>query len=274
MISKAMSFIKVSLLFFLLLTPVAFAQTSFPWSASWTSLALRSLPVYYEHQNWRDLILQHQVEASYDLLKFQTGFQQVQARLAYSHPLKPVSDPDFFGFQDFEAVLVYAFNPSVQVFVSGLLPLSKSSLTKPLVTAGSLGVSYLLSFSKKDSKLLNLEILFRHFISLNAHQSVLRSFLESYIHNDVVSLNHEISVKGPIYAGFALESSVGFQNFYTYSNKVYNAWSAEIRLLYSWEKLHIFSSFMRKWSHYDKVVLRTQYIYPYLFVTGIALKWK
>ena len=273
MISKVMSFIRMSFLLSLF-TFTVFAQTQFPFSARWTSLALRSLPVYYEHQNWRDLVIQHHVEASYNLSKFQTGFQKVQARVAYSHPLKPVSDPDFFGFQDFETILVYAFSPSVQVFVSGLFPLSKSSLRKPLVTAGSLGMSYSLSFVKKESPLLSVEVLFRHFISLNAHQSVLRSFLESYIHNDIVSLNHEILLKGPFYSGFSLESSVGFQNFYTYSHKVYNAWSAEFRLLYSWKKLQVFASFMRKWSHYDKVVLRAQHIYPYLFVTGIALQWK
>ena len=266
-----MSFSKICFLFFLLFTQTALAQL---WTGQWTSLALRSLPIYYEHQNWRDFQFQHQVEFAYDLSKFQIGFQKIQARLAYSHPLKPVPDPDVFGFQDLETLLIYAFNPSVQVFVGGLLPLSKASLKKPLVTAGSLGVSYLLSFSKDSHELLSLEILFRHFISLNAHHSVLRSFLESYIHNEIVSLNHEILVKSPVYAGFALESSMGFQNFYTYSNEVYNAWSAEIRLLYSWKKLQMFASFMRKWSHYDKIVLRKENIYPYLFITGINLKWE
>jgi len=272
MINEVMSFSKIYFLFFSLFIQTVLAQENRPWSTSWTSLALRSLPVYYEHQNWRDFKLQHQVEATYNLSKFQTGFQQIQARVAYSHPLKPVPDPDFFGFQDLEAVLIYAFNPLIQVFVSGLLPLSKASLKKSLVTSGSLGVSYQLLFAKRSQELLGVGILFRHFISINSHYSVLRSFLESYIYNDIVSLNHEILVKSSVYAGFSLESSVGFQNFYTYSNDIYNAWSAEIRLLYSWQKLQMVASFMRKWSHYDKIVLHTQNIYPYLFVTGVIFK--
>ena len=268
-----MSFTRILPLFFLLMTHNIFAQGGFPWSVAWTSLALRPLPVYYDHQNWRDFTLQHQVELAYHFSKLKKGFQKVQIQMAYSHPLKPVPDPDIFGFQDLESSLIYAFNPSVQVFVSSLLPLSKSSVNKPKTVAGSVGISYFLSFSKQPRELLNLGLRFRHFISLNAHQNVLRGFLESYIYNDLVSLNHELHITGPAYAGFVLESSLGFQNFYTYSNKVYNAWSAEIRLLYSWKNFQLMASYVRKWSHYDKIVLRTQHTYPYFFLVGASLKW-
>ncbi len=269
-----MSFSTISILSALLFTQIVFAQEDRPWSASWTSLTLRSLPVYYDHQNWRDFKVQHQVGLAYHSSKSQKGFQAVQMRLAYSHPLKPVPDPDLFGFQDLETILVYSFNPSIQVFASSLLPLSKASIKKPLVVAGSIGVSYLLSLTKEVQKTLDLGLFLKHFISLNAHQNVLRSFLESYIHNDLIALNHEIHLQGPSYAGFTLEPSIGFQNFYTYSDKFYNTWSAEVRLLYSLEYLQLFASYIRKWSYYDKIVLRTQHVYPYRFLVGITLKWE
>ena len=275
MISKVMSFSKIFLLLpLLLLTQIALAQKDHPWEAHWTSLALRPLPVYYEHQSWKDFKIQHQVGLVYYFSKSQKGFQKVQVQLAYSHPLKPVPDPDLFGFQDLDTTLVYSFNPSFEVFASGLLPLSKASVKKPLVIAGSIGISYFLSFAEKLQKPLELGVLFKHFVSLNAHQNVLRSFLESYIYNDLVSLNHEIHFIGLAYAGFALESSIGFQNFYTYSNNIYNTWSAEMRLLYSWKNLKLFASYIRKWNYYDKVMLRTQHTYPYLFLAGITLKWE
>ena len=269
-----MFFFKIFFLLSSLSIQMVFAQKDSSWSAQWTSLTLRSLPIYYDHQNWRALKVQHQAGLNYHFSKSQKGFKEVQVQLAYVHPLKPVPDPDLFGFQDLTAVLVYALNSSVRVFAGSLLPLSRSSIRKPLTAAGSAGVSYFLSFPEEMEEALRLSLRFRHFISLNAHHNVLRSFLESYIHNDFVVLNHEIHIQGPSYAGFALESSIGFQNFYTYSEKLYNTWSAEMRLLYSWKYLQLFASFMRKWSYYDKIVLRTQHIQPYLFLTGASLKWK
>ena len=266
-----MPFIKISFLCFLLFAHNVFARA---WSAGWTSLALRPFPVYYDHQNWRDFTLQHQVEWAYNFSESGKGFQKVQIQTAYSHPLKPVPDPDFFGFQDLSVVLFYAFNPSAQVFVSSFLPLSKSSVKKPLVGSGSLGVSYFFSLSKELVKLLNLEMHFRHFLSLNAHHNPLRNFLDSYIYNDLISLNHELSITGPAYAGFILESSLGLQSFYNYSSQVHHAWSAEMRFLYSWKNLQLTVSYMRKWNSYDKIMLRTQHIYPYLFLAGISLHWK
>ncbi len=265
---------KIFLLLSLLFTQMVFAQKDSSWSAQWTSLTLRSLPIYYDHQNWRELTVQHQAGLNYRFSKAQTGFQEVQVQLAYTHPLKLVPDPDLFGFQDLTAVLVYAFNPFLQVFAGSLLPLSRSSIKKPLTAAGSAGVSYFFSFPEELGEVLRLTLHFRHFISLNAHHNVLRSFLESYIHNDFIVLNHEFHIKGPSYAGFSLESSAGFQNFYTHSHKLYNTWSAEMRLLYSWKYLQLFASFARKWSYYDRIVLRTRHIQPYLFLTGAVLKWK
>ena len=264
-----MPFIRILFLCFLLFAHPVFAQG---WSVGWTSLALRPLPVYYDHQSWRDVQLQQEALLAYDFSKSQTGFQKIQVRTAYLHPLKPVSDLDFFGFQDLEAVLLYAFHPSFRMFISGLLPLSKSSVKQPLVTAGSLGFSYFFSFSKEQKELLNLS--FRHFLSLNAHHNPLRSFLESYIYNDLVSLNHELNITGLSYAGFTLESSLILQNFYTYSRQFHHAWSAEARLLYSWKNLQLMASYVRKWNPYDKIMLRIQPIYPSLFLAGASLKWE
>lgn len=271
MISKVMFFSKMLFLFAFFFTQITLAQKDHPWSARWTSLALRSLPVYYEHQNWRDFKVQHQMALAYYFSNSPKGFQYVQAQLAYRHPLKPVPDPDLFGFQDLETTLVYSFNSSIQVFASGLLPLSKSSVKKPLITAGSVGVSYFLSLIEESEVFSDIGILFKHFISVNAHQNVLKSFLETYIYNDLVSLNHEVHIKGLSYAGFVLESFLGFQNFYTHSSEIYHTWSAEIRLLYSWKNLQLFTSYVRKWNDYDKIMLRTQHIYPYLFLAGVTL---
>ena len=47
-----------------------------------------------------------------------------------------------------------------------------------------------------------------------------------------------------------------------------------MRLLYSWEYLQFFASYMRKWSYYDKIVLRTQHTRPYLFLAGMTLQWE
>lgn len=264
-----MPFMRILVLCFLLFAHLVFAQE---WSAGWSSLALRPLPVYYDHQNWRDFQLQHQAVLAYHFSKSQKGFQKVQVRAAYLHPLKPVPDLDFFGFQDLEAVLFYAFHPSFQMFISGLLPLSKSSVKQPLVTAGSLGFSYFFTFSKEQREFLNLS--FRHFLSLNAHHNPLRSFLESYIYNDLVSFNHELNVTGLSYAGFALESSLSLQSFYTYSRQFHHAWSAEVRLLYLWKNLQLTASYIRRWNPYDRIMLKTQPIYPSLFLAGASLKWE
>ena len=199
-----MSFIKFPVLFSLFCVHNVFAQ-NFSWSAGWTSLALRPLPVYYDHQNWRDFKLQHQMKLAYHFSKSKKGFQKIQVQTAYSHPLKQVPDPDIFGFQDMEVVLFYAFHSSLQVFVSGLLPLSKSSVKKPLTAAGSVGFSYFFPFPTEQEALLSLN--FRQFLSLNTHHNLLKSFLESYIYNDLLSLNHELNITGPLYAGFVLESS-------------------------------------------------------------------
>ena len=264
-----MPFTKILVLCFLLFAHPVFAQG---WSVGWTSLALRPLPVYYDHQSWRDFQLQQEASLAYDFSKSQTGFQKIQVRTAYLHPLKPVLDLDFFGFQDLEAVLFYAFHPSFQVFISGLLPLSKSSVKQPLVTAGSLGFSYFFVFSKEQKEFLKLS--FRHFFSLNAYHNPLRSFLDSYIYNNLVSFNHELNITGPSYVGFALESSLSLQNFYTYSRQFHHAWSAEVRLLYSWKHFQLMTSYVRKWNPYDKIMLRIQPIYSGLFLAGAALKWK
>ena len=264
-----MPFIKIFTLCFLLFVHPVFAQG---WSVGWTSLALRSLPVYYDHQSWRDVQLQHQALLAYDFSKSQVGFQKIQVRTAYLQPLKQVSDLDFFGFQDLEAILFYAFNPSFQMFISGLLPLSKSSVKQPLVTAGSIGISYFFDFSREQKELLNLS--FRHFLSLNAHHNPLRSFLGSYTYNDLAAFNHELNITGPSYAGFVLESSLSLQSFYTYFRQFHHAWSAEVRLLYSWKNLQLTASYIRKWNPYDKIILQTQLIHPYLFLVGASLKWK
>ena len=175
-----MSFSKIFFLFSLLFTQMVFTQEDRPWSAGWTSLMLNSLPMYYDHQkNWRELKIQHQAGLNYHFSKSQKGFQKVQVQLAYSHPLKPVPDPDLFGFQDLSAVLFYAFNSSVQVFAGSLLPLSKASIKKPLVSAGSMGLSYFLQFTEERHKFFQLRALFTHSISFNAHHNVLRSFLEA-----------------------------------------------------------------------------------------------
>ena len=233
----------------------------------WQTLLYR--PIHYSQDKWNDLTAYHNLLFS---LKFEKPLFEIlppslefSFGVSYSHPLKRVSVPQIYGWRPVQIGVKYPWSSSYQIFAHGVSSYLKDFDTAPLLFGLEVGGRKTFIYKKFYWD-------WSHFISLNAPRYLLRSFLGSYFHNNLLSLGTVVDGYTPTYKGFQLHSRWGFYAFYTYSRSVYYTWDSEWILSYSMKRWSFFASWIHSFN--SREFLNTQNFNPYDKALHIGVKIK
>ncbi len=234
------------------------------WKGEWQTRFYR--PIHYSQNDWDDFTVYHSLLFGVLAETFEDTQNTLQwtVNMSYNHPLKKV--PKVYGWGPLQFGVSYKIYPSYQLFVHLATSYLKDFYTSPLLFGFEWGGRKTFAF-----KTFSLE--WDHFISFNAPRYLLRSFLGSYFHNNLLSLGSSIDCYTSIYKGWQLYSRWGFYTFYTYSKNLYYTWDSEWILSYSMHRWSVFFSFIKNFNSREFLNMQNFTAYDKALHTGIKINF-